>query len=75
MIGNMRTHQEIDARSLAMHRAIAARLVADPELLRIAQGNLERRLAEGGWPRAAGRGRIGRRGGRFSRGPWMRSWG
>ncbi|MBY0504839.1 MAG: hypothetical protein K2X03_13075 [Bryobacteraceae bacterium] len=35
-------HARIDARSLAMHRAIAAKLIADPALLAIAYDNIER---------------------------------
>jgi hypothetical protein len=38
----MMSHARIDARSLAMHRAIAGKLRARPELLRIAHENLER---------------------------------
>ena len=35
-------HARIDARSLAMHRAIATKLIADPALLNIARDNLKR---------------------------------
>ena len=35
-------HQRIDRRSLAMHRAIAGKLRADPSLLAIAHENLDR---------------------------------
>ena len=36
------SHARIDARSLAMHRAIAEKLRAKPELIDIARENLER---------------------------------
>jgi hypothetical protein len=42
-------HQRIDRRSLALHRAIAERLRADPALLAVARDNLDR------WSRARGR--------------------
>lgn len=42
-------HARIDARSLAMHRAIAAKLIANPGLLAIAHDNLKR------WATNAGR--------------------
>jgi hypothetical protein len=42
-------HARIDARSLAMHRAIARKLRAKPELLEIAHDNLRR------WGKTAGR--------------------
>ena len=42
-------HERIDARSLAMHRAIAVKLRAAPELLAIAYDNLRR------WSESAGR--------------------
>ena len=42
-------HARIDARSLAMHRAIAAKLIANPDLLAIAHDNLKR------WATTAGR--------------------
>lgn len=42
-------HERIDARSLALHRAIAAGLRASPELLSIALDNLQR------WSESAGR--------------------
>jgi hypothetical protein len=38
----LRGHQRIDRRSLALHRAIAEKLRARPELLEIARENLER---------------------------------
>ena len=38
----LRGHARVDARSLAMHRAIAAKLRARPELIAIAHDNLER---------------------------------
>lgn len=44
-----RGHARIDARSLAMHRVIAAKLIEDPGLLAIAHDNLER------WTATAGR--------------------
>jgi hypothetical protein len=36
------THQEIDARSLALHRLVAEKIRRDPTLLRIAQANVAR---------------------------------
>ncbi len=42
-------HQRIDRRSLALHRAIADKLRADPTLLSIAVENIER------WSQTAGR--------------------
>lgn len=36
------THQEIDARSLALHRVVAAKLRRDPALLQVARDNLAR---------------------------------
>jgi hypothetical protein len=45
----MRGHERIEARSLAMHRAIAAKLRASPELFSIATDNLRR------WGATAGR--------------------
>ena len=48
MTGALRGHRRIDARSLAMHRAIAAKLRADPSLLAIAHDNLERWSKERG---------------------------
>lgn len=39
---NLRGHARIDQRSLAMHRAIADKLRADPSLLEIANDNLRR---------------------------------
>ena len=45
----LRGHQRIDQRSLALHRAIAEKLRAHPELIEIAYDNLDR------WTRAARR--------------------
>ena len=45
----LRGHARIDARSLAMHRAIAEKLRAAPELLAIAHDNIRR------WSATAGR--------------------
>src|SRR5215813_6628526 len=42
-------HERIDRRSLALHRAIAGKLRADPSLLAIAHDNLDR------WSRTSGR--------------------
>jgi hypothetical protein len=42
-------HQRIDRRSLELHRAIAAKLRAHPELIEIARGNLAT------WTKTAGR--------------------
>ena len=36
------SHARLDARSLAMHRLIAARLAEDPSLLAVAEDNLRR---------------------------------
>ena len=36
----MRSHEWIDRRSLALHEAVAAKLEADPALLRVARDNL-----------------------------------
>jgi hypothetical protein len=41
----MRSHAWIDARSRALHAAVAAKLEADPGLLDIARKNLQRWLA------------------------------
>jgi hypothetical protein len=41
-------HARIDARSLALHRAVAAKLRANPALLDIARDNLARWMANGG---------------------------
>jgi hypothetical protein len=41
-------HQRLDRRSLAMHRAIAEKLRADPSLLAVAYDNLDRRSKEKG---------------------------
>jgi hypothetical protein len=40
----MRSHEWIDRRSLALHEAVAARLEAQPQLLEVARGNLQRWL-------------------------------
>jgi hypothetical protein len=48
MTGALVGHQRIDARSLAMHRAIAGKLRADPSLLAIAHDNLDRWSKERG---------------------------
>ena len=61
----MRTHQEIDARSLAMHRVVADKLQRDPGLLDQAMRTLERWRATASpgvqpyleeWERILGRG-------------------
>jgi len=41
-------HDRIDRRSLALHKAIAAKLRAEPQLLEIARDNLNRWSATGG---------------------------
>jgi len=41
-------HKRIEARSLAMHRKIAARLRSQPSLLRMAKKNVGRWLAQNG---------------------------
>jgi hypothetical protein len=38
-------HEKIDRRSIELHRAIAEKLRAQPELLEIARQNIERQLA------------------------------
>ena len=38
----VRGHQRIDRRSLEMHRAIAKKLLTQPELIQIARDNLDR---------------------------------
>ena len=43
----LRGHQRIDRRSLALHRAVAGKLRAHPELLQIARDNLDRWTAAG----------------------------
>lgn len=43
----LRGHQRIDRRSLALHRAIAEKLHADPALIAIALDNIERWTREG----------------------------
>ncbi|MGO4879941.1 MAG: hypothetical protein ACLP59_03860 [Bryobacteraceae bacterium] len=48
MGGQFRGHQRIDQRSLAMHRAIAAKLRNDPALMAIAFDNLDRWSQKGG---------------------------
>jgi type II secretory pathway component PulL len=40
----VRSHEWIDRRSLALHDAVAAKLEAHPELIRVARENLERWL-------------------------------
>jgi hypothetical protein len=42
MSAALRGHQRIDQRSLATHRAIAEKLRADPALIEVARGNLDR---------------------------------
>jgi hypothetical protein len=42
MAAATRGHRRIDQRSLALHRAIAEKLRADPGLLQVARDNLER---------------------------------
>ncbi|MGA2738000.1 MAG: hypothetical protein ABSG65_11180 [Bryobacteraceae bacterium] len=44
----LRGHQRIDRRSLALHRAIAEKLRADPALIGIAVENIERWSMAGG---------------------------
>ena len=39
---SMRTHEEIDQRSLAMHRLVASRILRDPELFQKARATLAR---------------------------------
>jgi len=41
-------HKRIEERSLRLHKEIARRLQEDPQLLRIAKGNLTRWIARGG---------------------------
>jgi len=41
-------HERIDQRSIALHRAIAEKLAANPELLQIAHDNLIRLTQKGG---------------------------
>jgi len=48
MTGALGGHQRIDRRSLALHRAIAGKLRADPSLLAIAHDNLDRWSKERG---------------------------
>ncbi len=43
----MRSHEWIDERSLALHEAVAAKLEAEPQLLKVARANLKRWLAAG----------------------------
>lgn len=45
------SHERIDRRSLAMHRAMAAKLMARPELLEIAHGNIARWMPGAGGSR------------------------
>lgn len=47
---NKRTHQELDRRSLAMHRLIAAKIRARPDLFDIARDNVNRWMALSGEP-------------------------
>jgi hypothetical protein len=47
-MGTLTGHQRIDQRSLALHRAIAGKLRADPSLLAVAHDNLERWSAQKG---------------------------
>jgi hypothetical protein len=47
MSSPLRGHQRIDRRSLALHRAIAEKLRADPSLMAIALDNIERRSRAG----------------------------
>ncbi len=47
----LKGHARIDARSLAMHRAIASKLRTQPELLAIARDNLSRWMAGPGHSR------------------------
>ena len=44
----MKGHERIDQRSIALHRAIADKLRANPELMGIAQENLSRWMAKDG---------------------------
>jgi hypothetical protein len=46
----MRSHEWIDRRSLALHEAVAAKLEANPALIRVARDNLSRWLAAGERP-------------------------
>jgi hypothetical protein len=46
----MRTHQEIDARSLAMHRVVAEKIRRDPSLFDKAKATLARWRASGSSP-------------------------
>jgi hypothetical protein len=48
MTGAREGHRRIDARSLALHRAIAGKLRADPSLLVIAHDHLDRWSKERG---------------------------
>jgi len=41
-------HERIDQRSIALHRAIAEKLAANPELLQVARENLARLTQTGG---------------------------
>ena len=52
MSAPLRGHQRIDQRSLALHRAIADKLRADPALIAIAVENLERWSLAGGHSQA-----------------------
>ena len=42
MSPGLKGHERIDQRSIALHAAISAKLQADPRLLDIARGNIER---------------------------------
>jgi hypothetical protein len=46
--GLMIGHERIDQRSIALHRSIADKLLANPELMGIAHDNLSRWMAKGG---------------------------
>jgi hypothetical protein len=46
----MRPHEWIDRRSLALHEAVADKLLAHPELIEVARENLRRWLARGPQP-------------------------
>ncbi len=43
---NMRSHEWIDERSLALHEAVAAKLQREPKLVELARANLKRWLAQ-----------------------------
>jgi hypothetical protein len=50
----LRGHQRIDQRSLALHRAIAEKLRANPALIEIARDNLDRWSLRGAAPSHTG---------------------